>query len=215
MASSISERPNTLERLDPTLQHIFTPPVKRINEGHDVSDFLASMAYRDIMTFLLQLNRSMFPHENTGSIVRWTIDSPHIHPLGTVLDLQALLHKLEAMVDEVPLDTGPRRFGNISFRTWIKLLEERVDELLALHLPQISKQFTENFNVSPFSELRAYLLGSFGSSQRLDYGTGHELSFLAFLGCVWKLGGFATSGDGSVERSIVCNVIEPCVKQCT
>jgi len=62
-------------------------------------------------------------------------------------------------------------------------------------------------------ELRHYLVGAFGSAQRLDYGTGHELSFLAFLGCLWKLGGFADGGadDGEVERSIVLGVVEPCV----
>jgi serine/threonine-protein phosphatase 2A activator len=31
------------------------------------------------------------------------------------------------------------------------------------------------------AELKEYLLGSFGSPQRLDYGTGHELSFVAFI----------------------------------
>jgi len=30
-------------------------------------------------------------------------------------------------------------------------------------------------------EITSYLLGAFGSGQRLDYGTGHELSFAAFL----------------------------------
>jgi serine/threonine-protein phosphatase 2A activator len=54
-------------------------------------------------------------------------------------------------------------------------------------------------------------MGAFGSSQRLDYGTGHELSFLVFLGCLWKLGGFTkeTSEDGALERSIVLGIIEP------
>ena len=62
-------------------------------------------------------------------------------------------------------------------------------------------------------ELASYLLGGFGSSQRLDFGTGHELSFLAFLGCLWKLGGFTAgdeiSDDGRLERSIVLGVFEP------
>ena len=30
-------------------------------------------------------------------------------------------------------------------------------------------------------ELRPYFFGSFGSGERLDYGTGHELSFLAVI----------------------------------
>lgn len=36
-------------------------------------------------------------------------------------------------------------------------------------------------------ELSAYILGSFGEPSRLDYGTGHELSFCAFLLCCLKL----------------------------
>jgi serine/threonine-protein phosphatase 2A activator len=51
-------------------------------------------------------------------------------------------------------------------------------------------------------------LGSFGSPQRLDYGTGHELSFLAFLGCLWKLNFFPRSEQGVEERGIVLGVFE-------
>jgi serine/threonine-protein phosphatase 2A activator len=32
-----------------------------------------------------------------------------------------------------------------------------------------------------------YFLGGFGSGQRLDYGTGHELSFAAFLCALFLL----------------------------
>ena len=163
------------------------------------------------MIFLLQLNLSLFPHDQNGSIITWATDSPYLNPSGIVLDLQSLLRTLHNFIDQVPLDTGPRRFGNISFRTWSKLLEDRVDELLALHLGKISSRFDTISDVSPFNELRAYLLGSFGSPQRLDYGTGHELSFLAFLGSIWKLGGFENSVNGSTERSIVLHVVEPFV----
>ena len=37
-------------------------------------------------------------------------------------------------------------------------------------------------------ELNTYLLDSFGSNVRIDYGTGHELAFLTFLYCLVKLG---------------------------
>ena len=53
-------------------------------------------------------------------------------------------------------------------------------------------------------------MGSFGSCQRLDYGTGHELSFIAFLGCLWKLGFFNDGPPGEeTERQIVLHVLEP------
>ncbi len=32
-------------------------------------------------------------------------------------------------------------------------------------------------------EIKHYLMNAFGNRDRMDYGTGHELSFLAFLMC--------------------------------
>ncbi|KAB5566603.1 rotamase PTPA-1, partial [Coniochaeta sp. 2T2.1] len=146
-----------------------------------------------------------------GPAETFTINSKRGDP-QSVKQLQALLEKLKSIIDEVPPSKEPRRFGNASFRTWHKLLEERVDGLLKEFLPEQVQDFPYAGEVSPFVELRAYFLGGFGSSTRLDYGTGHELSFLAFLGCLWKLGGFKDGDngrEGDIERSIVFGVFEP------
>lgn len=37
-------------------------------------------------------------------------------------------------------------------------------------------------------ELLPYFALSFGNETRLDYGTGHEATFAAFLCCLWRLG---------------------------
>ena len=37
-------------------------------------------------------------------------------------------------------------------------------------------------------EIKVYWEESFGSYERIDYGTGHELNFVAFLFCLFKLG---------------------------
>lgn len=202
--------------LDPTRRHTFIKPVKKINEGYHVPHFLISKAYGDIGRFVMQLNIAMCPRKSCSSEAsqRWTLESP-LELSEPVRQLQKLLQKIGGIIDEVPPNTGPRRFGNVSFRKWYEVLESRVTDLLEMHLPAAVLQYGESSTdeVSAIDELTPYLLGGFGSAQRLDYGTGHELSFLAFLGCLWKLGGFTTepSPGGEIERSIVLGVIEPYV----
>jgi serine/threonine-protein phosphatase 2A activator len=50
-------------------------------------------------------------------------------------------------------------------------------------------------------ELAPYLAGSFGSAQRLDYGTGHELSFLAFLCALYQLGVLNDNSNEDVKAT--------------
>lgn len=205
----------TLTVLDPARGHDFQTPKKCINDGDDVTFFLASKAYADIMTFIFQLNTSMIPRrvrneeQGTESAKEWTLQDPEVPHPPVVQSLAKLLDVLTTIIDEAPPDTGPRRFGNVSFRKWSDIVQERASELLDQYLPAEVLAYKSTSGVSAKSELEAYFIGSFGSSQRLDYGTGHELSFLAFLGCLWKLGAFPASKDGDQERGIVLGVIEP------
>lgn len=212
-----SQRQNVSRSLliyDPTQAHTFVKPIKRIHEGKDVPAFLTSQGYQDIGIFVMQLNKAMCPRKLNvpNQNQTWELDSPIYHS-EPVRQLQELLKSIDSIIEEAPPDTGPRRFGNVSFRKWYELLEVRVRDLLQVHLPRPVLEFKVNSEVSVLDELVPYLLGGFGSAQRLDYGTGHELSFLAFLGCIWKLGGFTqeVSEDGALERSIVLGVIEPYV----
>ena len=202
-----------LATIDPDRPHTFITPTKRINEGHDVPAFLTSQAYRDIGIFIMQLNIAMCPRKDPESTkaLTWQLDSP-ITLSEPVRKLQELLERIASMINEAPPDTGPRRFGNVSFRKWYEILEARVEGLLKELLPSSILNFqADPQSSSVLEELTPYLLGGFGSAQRLDYGTGHELSFIAFLGCLWKLGAFVTTQhqDGSLEREIVIGIIEP------
>ncbi|KAJ8125619.1 hypothetical protein O1611_g8020 [Lasiodiplodia mahajangana] len=209
----------TLEILDPTASHVFLSPSKQINDGPDVARFLTSKAYRDIGIFVLQLNRAMCPRKSKGNdgkdkIQTFLIGSEYeTQPAESARRLQQMLAKIEAFIDEAPPDQGPRRFGNVSFRKWYELLETRVPVLLKEHLPGSVLRPSSGGGRDASTaevELTAYLLGAFGSPQRLDYGTGHELSFLAFLGCLWKLGAFKDGKpNGDIERNIVLGIFEP------
>jgi len=227
----------TLEVLDlANAAPTFSAPTKCINNGSDVARFLRSMAYHDIGIFLMQLNRSVVPHKSDSGVKTFPLPQdtcssplaplappPENAPLATdsyapppprplpepIQRLQQLLERVRSYMAEAPPDTGPRRFGNISFRTWHALLGQRTSDLLdEFIIPRLSPAA-----VPAKAEIEAYFLGSFGSSQRLDYGTGHELSFLAFLGCLWKLDYFdiGATQDAATEtsRHIVLNVLEP------
>lgn len=199
-----------LERLADDTDLSFITPSKRINDGDDLTFFLSSTAYRDLMTWLLQLNRAVFPHrDESGHVEECTLNAPP--PFSkSILSLRSLISDLEGLIKQAPPDTGPRRFGNVAFRTWFKLVEQGVSGLIEKHLTSVLRKWEGSDQQTTGDlrdELKVYLLGSFGSAQRLDYGTGHELSFLAFLGCLWKLGTFE---DGA-ERAIVLGLVQPFV----
>ncbi|KAG8252860.1 Serine/threonine-protein phosphatase 2A activator [Homalodisca vitripennis] len=51
-------------------------------------------------------------------------------------------------------------------------------------------------------EIKEYLVESFGNSTRIDYGTGHEMSFCMFLCCLFKIGAFVAADN----LAVVCKV---------
>lgn len=73
------------------------------------------------------------------------------------------------------------RFGNKAFRVWLERVQKSANTEIAVFssLPDFEKAIPE---------ISVYLQESFGSHERLDYGTGHELNFVMFLFCLFKLG---------------------------
>lgn len=200
-----------LEVLDRSSPRTFTPPTKRIHESSDVPRFLTSLAYRDIGVFILQLTHAVCPRNRPDSPVPLTfsLSSKAETSSPAVQALQTLLGHIEKIIEEAPPAPGPRRFGNMSFRKWYELLEGRIEGLL--HEGPLGETLNA-WDGGARKEAQSYLLGGFGSAQRLDYGTGHELSFLAFVGCLWKLGHFSDSNPPEeIERQIVFQVVEPYV----
>ncbi|WVF65934.1 hypothetical protein IAT40_000672 [Kwoniella sp. CBS 6097] len=114
--------------------------------------------------------------------------------IKTLLDM---LEKMSGWVEEVPPQPqSNQRFGNLAFRTYIKLVEERLPKLFTS--PTIPSHLVD--------QLLPLLLDShaFGHPIRIDYGTGHELAFvLALYVCTipgW-IGGMCDGGDRGEEEA--------------
>ena len=74
-------------------------------------------------------------------------------------------------MDSFPPIEQEQRFGNKAFRQWYDKLEE--DYITYINF------LTKDEDL--IIELQSYFLDCFGSSKRIDYGTGHELNFLCIL----------------------------------
>ena len=87
-----------------------------------------------------------------------------------------LLKRLSALIDETPPERMHSRYGNLSYRDWQTKFQNQLENWLHELLP-------EKYNNS-IIELSYYISNAFGSKERIDYGTGHELSFLAVIICL-------------------------------
>ncbi|KAF8448577.1 hypothetical protein BGX38DRAFT_1188582, partial [Terfezia claveryi] len=199
--------------------HTFRYPEKCINSQEDLQHFRVSLGYTRITSFLHHLNSSVSPlalSQQASEASSFAVpsippekvftNSPSIVVSPAVQRIISLIQDLGNIVSECPPDTGPRRFGNVAFRKWHQLAGERIPGLLKKYLPEeIVQHNPSSGGVTPIAELACYLMGSFGSAARLDYGTGHELSFFAFLCGIWILGGFTPNQD---EQAITLRLLD-------
>lgn len=97
-----------------------------------------------------------------------------------ITKLLNVLDTLLLWIEEIPPQQQSLRYGNPAYRTWSARLGTEGETLVASLLPE---------HLQPAKvELLPYFLDSFGNSTRIDYGTGHETTFCAFLYCLSRLG---------------------------
>jgi hypothetical protein len=148
------------------LRHIFSPA--------DLRSFQSSPVYTDVLSFLGSLNAAVAGKALDAEVP----ESPFC---GRLL---ALLRMLEGWVAEYPPLKQPMRFGNKAFRDWhARLVREGVAQCAALLAAPAG-------GAAPL-QLASYLADAFGNPTRIDYGTGHEASFLFFLCAAGACGALA------------------------
>ncbi|KAJ1921360.1 Serine/threonine-protein phosphatase 2A activator 2 [Mycoemilia scoparia] len=169
------------------IQNTFAIPKKEILTKEDLDKFSTSPAFEEIIGFIRDLSSSV-EGQKLG-------DADDTSP--AIEKLSALLKSLSKCTDDIlPFETKSR-FGNPSFRKWYDTVKENIPTWLdglveSDAIPEVSK----------------YLVDSFGSRQRIDYGTGHELNFLAFLLCLKKLNVVDKSNYKSLVLKIFFGYIE-------
>ncbi|KAJ7246605.1 hypothetical protein B0H12DRAFT_1235533 [Mycena haematopus] len=170
-------------------------PTLKIQTDEDVQIWRRSRSYQDYAIFLRRLNES---------VVGRDIPPTDSVPSEAIRNIIALLDSLDAWIDEIPPQISPQRFGNLAFRTWGKRLEEESDSLLGNLLPSTY--------AAVIPQVKPYLLTSFGSFGRMDYGTGHETSFALFLLCLTLTRFLHPTPDE--ERAIVLTVFPRYLRLC-
>ncbi|KAF9940495.1 hypothetical protein BGZ67_007465 [Mortierella alpina] len=180
-------------------------PVKCIkDEKRDLPFFQSSEAYARIVSYILALNAAVLnrkvsdPLPETLNSQRHVLRAPqHSQPVNKIL---TLLETLDDWISLVPPKNDPQRFGNLAFRDYIHLFEEKAASLQEELLPA---------RLYPaIQELSPYLIQSMGHGTRIDYGSGHELDFVAWLCCLEMIGFLHHEDHAAVVLRIFVRYLE-------
>ena len=126
-------------------------------------------------TYALQLTPPSPLHVTQGK--RLSDPCPESAPTSALL---SALQQLNDWVDDHPPSSQALRYGNPAFRDWFDHMASAAPDLLRPVLPTPLQPAVV--------ELTPYLVHSFGNRTRIDYGTGHETTFVALLYCLAVLG---------------------------
>ncbi|CAL8121718.1 unnamed protein product [Orchesella dallaii] len=166
--------------------HIFIQPKKEIISPMDLDKWLKSEAYQELIGFLESLNEA----------VKGKAISVSVTPTPVVAGIVQMLDKIDEIIDQTPPIDQPQRFGNKAFATFYKKLQDDIHTLLQAALPN-------TFHKS-IDEISVYMTESVGNSTRIDYGTGHEFSFVMFLYCLFRIGALDTQKTDDRIAAITC-----------
>ncbi|KAL9257721.1 Serine/threonine-protein phosphatase 2A activator 2-like protein [Drosera capensis] len=151
----------------------FTAPIKRIASPDDALRFVSSESGSHFLGFVVALS---------DSVKGLKISHP-CHVSRTVESIGDVIETLGDWIEGIPLAEQGGRYGNVAFRVWHDRLCENAEGLMNRILSDCDDE-TRGAVV----ELKAYFMDSFGNGSRIDYGTGHETNFAAWLYCLARLG---------------------------
>lgn len=174
-------------------------PKRCIYDDADMKSFMESSTKTELLNFVEAMGKAC------ASTNEPSFDPSHplVNLPPAMACLNGSLQEMVRWVDDFPPETANGstisiRFGNPAFRKWHSRLLERSDAIITaiLHArddpsltPELACQrgkdtasgVLELHGDNSVLQVSPYLHESFGHAVRLDYGTGHESSFLVFL----------------------------------
>lgn len=161
----------------PKPKYTFVEPQKEVKSAMEMARWEKSETFYDLLGFI-----------NSACMCIQGKSNSHKSQVSPVVQkLFAMLEEIEKLAIETPPVDQPQRFGNTAFRTWYQKLKENA-------APLMKEVLSEDLH-DALPELLPYLLDSFGNPTRIDYGTGHELSFIFFLMALFKIGALSKSDE--------------------
>ncbi|SMN17915.1 similar to Saccharomyces cerevisiae YIL153W RRD1 Peptidyl-prolyl cis/trans-isomerase [Maudiozyma saulgeensis] len=154
---------------------VFSSPIKRIFDSQTTIYFQHSEALTRLKFFVskytsLVESKTYYPKNEAAALDK--------ESSGALMDVIEILNRLSGYIDDIPPFEGPRRYGNLACRIWHDKLNAVItDEITNL----LRRNGVENIDNGFVLEMTYYIQNCFGSKTRLDFGTGHELSFVAFI----------------------------------
>ena len=191
-------------------------PRRYIFNDVDMKAFMASDRKKEILSFVEAMGKSC-------AVAGESFDpnSPLTGLTPSMACLHGSLRQMVTWIDDFPA-TNPEiaRFGNPAFRSWHRRLLERSNSIITallqardennLSVEEASQRgwdaaagIVEAKKDTKIQQVSCYLHDAFGHAVRLDYGTGHESSFLLFLLVLSKVKCF---GDAPSSPETMCSI---------
>ena len=157
----------------PTSESIkFEKARRRILSLKDHETFLSSSTYTLVLSWIFNLSDSV-KSKSLAFVDREKLSD-------STRCICSVLSSVQICIDLNPPENTGSRFGNPAFRGF--------HDDLVTHSSSTYASILKIFDKGATDELSTYFIQSFGSRERLDYGSGHELNFMMWLLCLYRLG---------------------------
>eukprot|EP00518_Triparma_eleuthera_P008367 CAMPEP_0182483342 /NCGR_PEP_ID=MMETSP1319-20130603/41134_1 /TAXON_ID=172717 /ORGANISM="Bolidomonas pacifica, Strain RCC208" /LENGTH=311 /DNA_ID=CAMNT_0024685141 /DNA_START=20 /DNA_END=952 /DNA_ORIENTATION=+ len=158
-------------------------PRRLILSPPDLLSFQKSNAYKSLLSYVASITSALSSSTAAQAAMRGTVKGSSTGVTERLVEVMEMLHD---WARAVPASSKRARFGDPQFRVFSSYVSSHGPSLLSY--VQTSLPSLPSSPISPPSppstsvhNLLPHLASCFGHPTRLDYGTGHELSYLILL----------------------------------